>query len=463
MIDDLFDQLQGSRYFSRIDLRSGYHQLRECMKKIFQRLPLGRGTKGSFEVGVGAAEEEEVVCQVFQIEAVKNWKFEVYCDASNHGLGCVLMQRGKVENMTAEMLHGLDQLMKRKEGGGMYLLWVPLISDVRTLMIDEAHASRYLVHSGVDKTYYDLKDMYGGHAWRRILLPMLPRSSSGHDTIWVIVDRLTKLAHFLAMREDYSTKRLARLYIDEIVARHEVPVTAYHPQMDGQSEHTIQTLEDMLRACVIDFGGNWDVYLPSPILWAEIGESSLIGPKLVQETTNKVVLIKEKLKAARDHQKSDADNRRKPLEFEVGDQVLLKVLPWKGVMHFGMKGKLAPRYVGPFEILERNWPVAYRLRLPKELSDVHDTFHVSNLKKCLADANLHVLLDEIKIDKTLHFVEEPVEVMDSEVKTLKRSKILIVKVCWSLKLGSEFTWEREDHMKARYPQLFVANTGESSS
>nr|GFC33630.1 putative reverse transcriptase domain-containing protein [Tanacetum cinerariifolium] len=140
-------------------------------------------------------------------------------------------------------------------------------------------------------------------------------------------------------------------------------------------------------------------------------------------TTNKVVLIKEKLKAARDHQKSYADNRCKPLEFEVGDRVLLKVSPWKSVVRFGTKGKLAPRYVGPFEILERIGPVAYRLRLPGELSSVHDTFHVSNLKKCLAYANLHVPLDEIKIDKTLCFVEEPVEIMNSEVRSLKRSMI----------------------------------------
>ncbi|GKA58123.1 putative reverse transcriptase domain-containing protein [Tanacetum coccineum] len=276
----------------------------------------------------------------------------------------------------------------------------------------------------------------------------LPKTKSGHDTIWVIVDRLTKSAHFLAIREDYSTERLARLYINEIVARHRVPVliisdrdgrftsrfrktlqkalgtrldmsTAYHPQTDGQSERTIQTLEDMLRACVIDFGGNWDVHLPL----AEIGESSLIGHELVQETTDKVVLIKEKFKAARDRQKSYADNRR------------------------------------PFEILERIGHVAYRLRLPKELSEVHDTFHVS---KCLADANLHVPLDEIEVDKTLHFVEKPVEIMDREVKTLKRSRIPIVKVRWNSKRGLEFTWEREDHMKVRYPQLFVANAGESS-
>ncbi|GJR71205.1 hypothetical protein Tco_0083570 [Tanacetum coccineum] len=182
----------------------------------------------------------------------------------------------------------------------------------------------------------------------------------------------------------------------------------------------------------------------SPVLWAEIGESSLIGPELVQETTNKVVLIKEKLKAARDRQKSYANNRHKPLEFEVGDRVLLKVSPWRGVIRFGKRGKLAPRYVGPFEILKRIGPVAYRLRLPEELSSVHDTFHVSNLKKCLADANLHVPLNEIKIDKTLRFVEEPVEIMDREIKKLKRSKIALVKVRWNSKRGSEFTWERKD-------------------
>ncbi|GJZ59304.1 hypothetical protein Tco_0615120 [Tanacetum coccineum] len=200
----------------------------------------------------------------------------------------------------------------------------------------------------------------------------------------------------------------------------------------------------------------------SPVLWAEIGESSLIGPELVQETTDKVVLIKEKLKAARDRQKSYADNRRKPLEFEVGDRVMLKVSPWKGVIRFGKKGKLAPRYVGPFEILERIGPVAYRLRLPEELSGVHDTFHVSNLKKCLADASLHVPLDEIKVDKTLRFVEEPVEIMDREVKSLKRSRILLVKVHWNSKRGPEFTWEREDHMKSKYPQLFVDRAVESA-
>ncbi|GJQ89501.1 hypothetical protein Tco_0000640 [Tanacetum coccineum] len=157
----------------------------------------------------------------------------------------------------------------------------------------------------------------------------------------------------------------------------------------------------------------WDK-VKSLVLWAKIGESSLIGPKLVLDTTDKVVLIKEKLKAARDRQKSYADKRRKPLEFEVGDRVLLKVSPWKGV-------------------------------------------------KCLADANLHVPLNEIKIDKTLRFVEELVEIMDREIRNSKRSKIPLVKVRWNSKRGPEFTWEREDYMKSKYPQLFVDRAVESAS
>ncbi|GJS44152.1 hypothetical protein Tco_0569195 [Tanacetum coccineum] len=179
-------------------------------------------------------------------------------------------------------------------------------------------------------------------------------------------------------------------------------------------------------------------------------ESCLIGPKLVLETTDKVVFIKEKLKAARDRQKRYADKRRKPLEFEVDDRVLLKVSPWKGVVRFRKKGKLTLKYVGPFEILKRIDLVAYRLRLLEELNSVHDTFHVSNLKKCLADASLHVPLDGIKVDKTLRFVEEPVEIMDREIKKLKRKKIALVKVRWNSKRGLEFTWEHEDRMGIIY-------------
>ncbi|GJX54569.1 putative reverse transcriptase domain-containing protein [Tanacetum coccineum] len=238
----------------------------------------------------------------------------------------------------------------------------------------------------------------------------------------------------------------------------------------------------MLRACVMDFGGSWDTHLPliefsynnsyhtsikcapfealygrkcrSPVIWTEVGESQLIGPEIMQETTEKIVQIKERLKTARSRQKSYADKRRKPLEFQVGDRVLLKVSPWKGVVRFGKKGKLAPRYVGPFEIVERVGPVAYRLKLPQELSCVHDTFHVSNLKKCLAEPDVQVPLDEIEIDENLHFVEEPIEIVERDVKKLKRRRIPLVKVRWNSQQGAEYTWEREDKLRKKHPNLF---------
>ncbi|GJS18261.1 putative reverse transcriptase domain-containing protein [Tanacetum coccineum] len=248
--------------------------------------------------------------------------------------------------------------------------------------------------------------------------------------------------------------------------------TTYHPQTDRQSERTIQILGDMLRACVMDFRGSWDTHLPlvefsynnsyhksikcapfealygrkcrSPVIWAEVGESQLIGLEIVQETTKKIMQIKERLKMAWDRQKSYADKKRKPLESNVGDRVLLKVSPWKGVVRFGKKGKLAPRYVGLFEIVECVGLVAYRLKLPQELSCIHDTFHVSNLKKYLAEPDIQVPLEEIEIDDNLRFVEEPIEIVARDVKKLKRRRILLVKVRWNSRQRAEFTWERED-------------------
>ncbi|GJZ62399.1 putative reverse transcriptase domain-containing protein [Tanacetum coccineum] len=342
---------------------------------------------------------------------------------------------------------------------------------------------------------------------------------TGQDTIWVIVDRRTKSAHFLPMREDDSLEKLTRQYLNTVVSRDEVPVliisdsdgrfashfwrslhkalgtrldmsTAYHPQTDRQSERTIQTLEDMLRACVLDFGKGWDKHLSlvkfsynnsyhtnikaapfealygskcrSPICWVEVEDSQLTVLKIIYETTDKIVQINSRIQAARDRQKSYADVRWKPFEFQVGDKVMLKVSPWKGVIRFGKQGKLNPRYIGPFKIIAKVGTVAYRLELPEQLTRVHNTFYVSNLKKCQSNETLAISLDEIQIDDKLKFVEEPVEIMDREVKHLKQSCIPIVKVRWHSKRGPEFTWEHEDQMQNKYPHLF-ANSVYSSN
>ncbi|GJW91559.1 putative reverse transcriptase domain-containing protein [Tanacetum coccineum] len=379
-------------------------------------------------------------------------------------------ERKEAVDESAGLQKGLDEMIEQRSDGTLYYLdriWVPLKGDVRTLIMDEAHKSKYFVKAEHQRPSSLLQQLeipvWKSEGITMDFVTKLPRTSSGHDTIWVIVDRLTKSAHFLPMRKDYKMERLARLYLNEIVARHGVPIsiisdrdshftsrfwqsmqealgtrldmsTTYHPQTDGQSEHTIQTLKYMLRAVrCAPFEALYGRKCRSPIMWAE---------------------IKDRLKVAHDRQKIYADKRKKPLEFSIGDYVLLKVSPWKGVVRFGKKRKLAPRFVRSFEIIKKVGPVACQLDLLEELNGIHDTFHVSNLRKCLADPTLQVPLDKIRVDAKLNFVEKPVEILEKEFKKLKRSRIAIVKVRWNLKRGPEFRWEREDQMKLKYPHLF---------
>ncbi|KAL5568841.1 hypothetical protein UlMin_025416 [Ulmus minor] len=192
----------------------------------------------------------------------------------------------------------------------------------------------------------------------------------------------------------------------------------------------------------------------SPIHWDEVGERKLLGPEIVQKTVDIVEKIRQRMKTAQSRQKSYADRRRKPLEFAIGDKVFLKVAPMKGVMRFGKRGKLSPRFVGPFEILERIGDLAYRVALPPAMSGIHNVFHVSMLRKYTPDPSHVLSYDTLDLRQDLTFEELPVKILDREEKELRRKKIRLVKVLWRNHEVEEATWEREDEMRAKYPHLF---------
>nr|GEW71006.1 putative reverse transcriptase domain, ribonuclease H-like domain, aspartic peptidase domain protein [Tanacetum cinerariifolium] len=354
----------------------------------------------------------------------------------------------KEENVQAEKLRGMEKAFEIRIDGTCCIKnrsWLPLFGNLRNLIMHESHKSKYSIHPGSDKMYQDLKKLYWwpnmkaiiteyvgkyltcsrvktkfqklsglliqpkipNWKWERITMDFvtkLPKKSNGHDTIGVIVDRLNKFTHFIPTRETKSTQL-------------DMSIT-YHPENDGQSEKTIQTLKDMLRACAIDFRKGWEKHLP-----------------LVEFSYNNSY------------------------------HASIKAAPFEalyGIIRFGKKGKLNPRYIGPFKILKRIGPMAYKIELLEELSNVHNTFHVSNLNKCLSNESPIIPVEELKIDDKLNFVEEPVEIMDREIKQLLQSHIPIIKVRWNFKRGPEYTWEREDEIRAKYPHLF-SNISLSSS
>ncbi|GJW75202.1 putative reverse transcriptase domain-containing protein [Tanacetum coccineum] len=330
-----------------------------------------------------------------------------------------------VENSKDPEKFRMEKLEPRADGTLCFngRTWLPCYVNLRTVIMHESYMSKYSIHSGSGKMYQDMKKLYW---WPN-------------------------------MKADIATYKALGTNLDMS--------TAYHPQTDGQSERTIQTLEDIYHASIkaAPFEALYGWKCRSPVCWAEVGEVQLTGPELVQEKIEKIIQIKQRMQVARDRQKSYVDLKRKLMEFQVRDKVMLKVSPWKGVVHFGKRGKLNPRYVGPFKVLERVGDVAYKLELPKELSRVHNMFHVSNLKKCHADEPLAVPLDGLRFDGKLYFVEEPVEIMDREVKRLKRSRIPIIKVRWNSRRGPELTWEREDQFWKKYPHLFTKTTPSSSA
>ncbi|GKA31151.1 putative reverse transcriptase domain-containing protein [Tanacetum coccineum] len=381
--------------------------------------------------------------------------FITYCDASINGLGDVLMQRDKVIAYVSRQLKILeknymthDLELEAKELNMKQRCWLELLSDYdceiryhpgkanvnaqteaqKPENIKNEDVGGMLIENSKDPKKLETEKLGRPRGWNsmlngkvrsrlntkvpsglykcNLLIPQwkwdnitmdfitkLPKSSQGYITIWVIVDRLTKSAIFVPMREIDPMEKLARMYLKEVVTRHGIPISIICDRDPRQSERTIKTLEDMLRACVIEFGK------------VKSAVHLFVGPRL--EKFNSMC---------------------KPMEFQVGDRVMLKVFPWKGVVRFGKRGKLDPRYVGPFKVLEKVGSVAYKLELPQELSRVHNTFHVSNLKKCYADEPLAVPLAGLHIDDKLHFVEESVKIMDREVKRLRQSRVPIFKV-----------------------------------
>ncbi|WVZ49541.1 hypothetical protein U9M48_000889 [Paspalum notatum var. saurae] len=430
-------------------------------------------------------------------------------------------------------------------------LVVPKDMELRKKILDEAHTSMFTMHPGSNKMYQDLKQKFWWTRMKREIAKYVSecdRSSKtggnastasrtipevgghshgfyrgftphakGYDSIRVIIDRLTKSAHFIPVKVIYHAKTYAELYIARIVSLHGVPRSitsdrgspfvsrfgnnsqtalgttsihgsAYHPQTSGQIERVNQILEDMLRACALTYSTKWDECLPlaefaynnsykkslemapfealygrrcrTPLNWSELGERIIFGPDLVTQAEEQVKLMHSNLKRAQSKQKSYSDKRRRPLVFEIDDHVYLRVSPMKGVHRFGVKGKLAPRYVGPFKITEKCGPVAYRLELHPYLVAVHDVFHVSQLKKCLRVPKEAVDTSQIQIEPDLTYEEHPIKILDQKQRATRRKAINFYKVQWSNHSEEEATWEQEEYLQTKYPGFLLTTTNE---
>ncbi|GAU42813.1 hypothetical protein TSUD_288410 [Trifolium subterraneum] len=423
---------------------------------------------------------------------------------------------------------------------------VPDVPELKKMIFDEGHKSGLSVHPGLVKMYQDLKKLFWWPRMKKeiaeyayaclvcqkskiehqkpsgLLQPLfipewkcdsiamdfvggLPKTAKWNEVIWVVVDRLTKSTHFIAIKMGTLVPRLAEIYVEQIIRLHGIPSSivsdrdpkftsrfweslqealgtklrlssTYHPQTDGQSERTIQSLEDLLRVGVLEQGESWDSCLPlieftynnsfhssigmapfealygrrcrTPLCWYESGENVVLGPNIVQETMEKIRMIQEKMKASQSRQKSYHDKKRKDVEFQEGDHVFLRVTSTTGVGRALKSKKLTSKFIGPYQISERIWKVAYRIALAVTLSNLHDVFHVSQLRKYISEPSHVIESDDIQVKDNLTIATIPLRIEGREVKKLRNKEIASVKVIWGGLAGENATWELESKMKS---------------
>ncbi|KAA3472728.1 Retrotransposable element Tf2 [Gossypium australe] len=571
-INDLFDQLKGAILFSKIDLRSGYYQLRvkdsdvpktafktryahyellvmlfgltnapavfmDLMNRIFRPyldkflvvfiddiLIYSQDENehdGHLRIVLQTLRDKNLFAKFSKMQPESRKEFVIYNDASVNGLGCVLMQEVKLvayasrqlkpheknypmhdleltaivfalklwrHHLFREKCHiytnhkSLKYLMTQKDLNLRQRRWLELLKDYELVIDYHPGKVNVVVDALSRKSLFALRAMN-----TRLNLSDDGSILAELKTRLAVVDRLTKSAHFIPARTDYSLDKLAELYVAEIVRLHRVPIsvisdrdlrftsrfwkklqealvtklnfsTKFHSQTDSQSERTIQILEDMLRCYVLKFKGSWEKYLPlvefaynnsfqlsikmapyealygrkfqTPLYWTELSERQIHGVDLVRETEEKVKVIRDCLKAASGRQKSHADLKRKEIEFQVGDKVFLKVSSCKKILRFGRKGKLSPRFIGSYEVIEKIRLVAYQLALPTELKRIHNVFYVSMLRHYRSDPSHVISPAEVEIQPDMTYGEKSINILAREVKQLRNKSIALIKVLW---------------------------------